>query len=88
MHHGGSVCWTTFTFENLDFPTHVRKLKKTYGLKQVPRAWYEWLSKFLIDSGFNMRKTDTTFFNKRKENDLPIIQRGTDESLCENFVTW
>lgn len=32
-----------------------------------------------------MRKIDTTFFNKRKENDLPFIRRGTNESLCEDF---
>ena len=40
-------------FENHDFPNHVFKLNKAlYGLKQVHRAWYEQLSKFLIDNGF------------------------------------
>ena len=37
-------------FENLDKPNHVFRLKKVlYGLKQAPRAWYERLSKFLLE---------------------------------------
>nr|GEZ81453.1 retrovirus-related Pol polyprotein from transposon TNT 1-94 [Tanacetum cinerariifolium] len=34
------------------YPDHVYALDKAlYGLKQAPRAWYDVLSKFLIDSG-------------------------------------
>ena len=37
-------------FEDSKFPNHVFKLTKVlYGLKQAPRAWYERLSKFLIE---------------------------------------
>ena len=40
-------------FENHKLPNHVFKLKKAlYGLKQAPRAWYERLSKFLLEKGF------------------------------------
>ncbi|GJT21637.1 retrovirus-related pol polyprotein from transposon TNT 1-94 [Tanacetum coccineum] len=36
-----------------EFPNHVCKLDKAlYGLKQAPRAWYETLSKFLIQHKF------------------------------------
>ncbi|GKE52328.1 retrovirus-related pol polyprotein from transposon TNT 1-94, partial [Tanacetum coccineum] len=32
-------------------PTHVYRLKKAlYGLKQAPRAWYDTLSRFLLDN--------------------------------------
>ena len=40
-------------FENHEFPNHVFKLSKAfYGLKQIPRAWYERLDKFLNDNGY------------------------------------
>ncbi|GKF31940.1 retrovirus-related pol polyprotein from transposon TNT 1-94, partial [Tanacetum coccineum] len=36
-------------FVDQDNPSHVYKLKRAlYGLKQVPRAWYDMLSSFLI----------------------------------------
>lgn len=41
-------------FENPDFSNHVFKLDKAlYGLKQASRAWYERLSKFLLENGFS-----------------------------------
>ncbi|GJR36626.1 retrovirus-related pol polyprotein from transposon TNT 1-94 [Tanacetum coccineum] len=40
-------------FESSEFPNHVCKLDKAlYGLKQAPRAWYETLSKFLLQYKF------------------------------------
>ena len=37
-------------FEDQKFSNHVFKFTKAlYGLKQTPRAWYERLSKFLIE---------------------------------------
>ncbi|GKA84474.1 retrovirus-related pol polyprotein from transposon TNT 1-94 [Tanacetum coccineum] len=41
-------------FVDLDHPTHVYRLKKAlYGLKQAPRAWYDTLSRFLLDNKFS-----------------------------------
>ena len=46
-------------FQSFNFPNHVFKLKNAlYGLKQAPRAWYERLSKFLLENRFNMGKND------------------------------
>ena len=82
-------------FESFNFLNHVFKHKKAlYGLKQAPRAWYERLSKFLISSGFNMGKINTTLFIKPKENDMLIVQIYVDDiifgatngSLCEEFA--
>nr|GEX98448.1 reverse transcriptase domain-containing protein [Tanacetum cinerariifolium] len=50
-------------FVNNQYPDHVYALDKAlYGLKQAPRAWYDVLSKFLIDSGFQKCSIDTTLF--------------------------
>ena len=39
------------SFEDYEFSNHVFKLNKAfYSLKQAPRAWYERLSKFLMDN--------------------------------------
>ncbi|GJT24599.1 retrovirus-related pol polyprotein from transposon TNT 1-94 [Tanacetum coccineum] len=41
------------SFIDPDHPTHVYHLKKAlYGLKQAPRAWYDTLSRFLLDKKF------------------------------------
>ncbi|KAK2356142.1 putative mitochondrial protein [Trifolium repens] len=46
-------------FEDLKNPEYVYKLKKSlYGLKQAPRAWYERLSNFLLENGFQKGQVD------------------------------
>ena len=53
---------------------HVYKLEKTlYGLKQVPRAWYERLSVFLVENGFSKGKVDKTLFIKHQNEDILIV---------------
>ena len=62
---------------------HVYRLKKAlYGLKQAPRAWYERLSKFLLEKNFIRGKVDTTLFIKKKDNcrNLPFSRRATRDS--------
>nr|GEX13725.1 retrovirus-related Pol polyprotein from transposon TNT 1-94 [Tanacetum cinerariifolium] len=42
-----------------DHPTHVYRLKNAmYGLKQAPRAWYDTLSRFLLDKKFSKGAVD------------------------------
>nr|GEV54120.1 uncharacterized mitochondrial protein AtMg00810-like [Tanacetum cinerariifolium] len=44
-------------FVNPYHPTYVYRLKKAiYGLKQAPRAWYDTLSRFLLDKKFSKGK--------------------------------
>nr|GFA50556.1 hypothetical protein [Tanacetum cinerariifolium] len=50
-------------FVSKQYPNHVYSLDKTlYGLKQAPRSWYDVLSQFLIESGFQKGSIDTTLF--------------------------
>ena len=61
-------------FEDFEKPNHVYKLQKTlYGLKQAPRAWYERLSKFLIEKGFSRGSVDTTLFLKKHKHDMLVV---------------
>ena len=67
-------------FENNEFPNYLFKLDKTlYGLKQVPRAWYERLSNFLLENDFRRGKVDNTLFLKTKGEHLLIVQVYVDE---------
>nr|GEW43251.1 retrovirus-related Pol polyprotein from transposon TNT 1-94 [Tanacetum cinerariifolium] len=56
-------------FANPDHPTHVYLLKKAlYGLKQAPRAWYDTLSRFLLDNKFSKGAVDPTLFTRIQAN--------------------
>ncbi|GJS90088.1 retrovirus-related pol polyprotein from transposon TNT 1-94 [Tanacetum coccineum] len=61
-------------FEDLDFPDKVYKVEKAlYGLHQAPRAWYETLSTYLLDNGFQRGKIDKTLFIKRYKGDIFLM---------------
>lgn len=81
-------------FEDPKFSNHVFKLIKVlYDLKQIPRAWYERLNKFLIKNKFSRGKIDTTLSIKKNNNMFlvqiyvdDIIFGATNESLCKEFA--
>nr|GEW29436.1 ribonuclease H-like domain-containing protein [Tanacetum cinerariifolium] len=55
-------------FEDLKFPDRVYKVEKAlYGLHQALRAWYETLSTYLLDNGFQRGQIDKTLFIKRSK---------------------
>src|ERR687886_229713 len=81
-------------FESTKFPNHVYELKKAlYGLKQAPRAWYETLSKFLLENNFLRGNVDKTLFIKKQGNDTLLVQIYVDDiifgscsqTLCKEF---
>ena len=50
-------------FMDLKHPDYVYRLDKAlHGLKQAPRAWYETLAQFLLESGFQRGTIDKTLF--------------------------
>jgi len=69
-------------FEDIEYPDHVYQLKRALcGLKQVPRAWYERLSKFLLEKGFSRGNVDNTLFSKRKGKDILLVQVYVDDII-------
>ncbi|GKD95906.1 putative ribonuclease H-like domain-containing protein, partial [Tanacetum coccineum] len=81
-------------FEDPKFPDRVYKVEKAlYGLNQAPRAWYETLSTYLLDNGFQRGQIDKTLFIKRFKGDILLVQvyvddiifRSTRKEMCTEF---
>ncbi|GKD42598.1 putative ribonuclease H-like domain-containing protein [Tanacetum coccineum] len=81
-------------FEDLDFPDKVYKVEKAlYGLHQAPKVWFETLSTYLLDNGFQRGKIDKTLFIRRDKGDILLVQvyvddiifGSTKKSLCTEF---
>nr|GEV53658.1 hypothetical protein [Tanacetum cinerariifolium] len=69
-------------FVSKQYPDHVYALDKAlYGLKQASRAWYDVLSKFLFNSGFQKGLIDTTLFIKKKGGHIMLIQIYVDDII-------
>ncbi|GKA38260.1 putative ribonuclease H-like domain-containing protein [Tanacetum coccineum] len=81
-------------FEDPDFLDRVYNVEKElYGLHQAPGAWYETLSTYLLDNGFQRGKIDKTLFIRRVKSDILLVQvyvddiifGSTKKSLCIEF---
>ncbi|GJR43038.1 retrovirus-related pol polyprotein from transposon TNT 1-94 [Tanacetum coccineum] len=81
-------------FVDPDHPTHVYRLKKAlYGLKQAPRAWYDTLSRFLLDNKFSKGVVDPTLFTRKTGKHILLVQiyvddiifASTDPKACDIF---
>nr|GEV23361.1 retrovirus-related Pol polyprotein from transposon TNT 1-94 [Tanacetum cinerariifolium] len=61
-------------FIDPDHPTHVYRLKKAlYGLKHAPRAWYDTLSRFLLDNKFSKGAVDPTLFTWKIGKNILLV---------------
>nr|GEW88752.1 retrovirus-related Pol polyprotein from transposon TNT 1-94 [Tanacetum cinerariifolium] len=81
-------------FVDPDHLTHVYRLKKgLYGLKQAPRAWYDTLSRFLLDNNFSKGAVDPTLFTQKTGKHILLVQiyvddiifASTDPQACDMF---
>ncbi|GJR77506.1 putative ribonuclease H-like domain-containing protein [Tanacetum coccineum] len=81
-------------FEDPDFPDKIYKVEKTlYGLHQALKAWYETLSTYLLDNGFQRGMIDKTLFIRKDKGDILLVQvyvddinfGSTKKSLCNAF---
>ncbi|GKF54800.1 retrovirus-related pol polyprotein from transposon TNT 1-94, partial [Tanacetum coccineum] len=75
-------------FVDQDNPSHVYKLKKAlYSLKQVPRAWYDMVSSFLISQQFTKGAVDPTLFTRHAGNDILPVQIYVDDIIFASSNT-
>ncbi|GJR17476.1 retrovirus-related pol polyprotein from transposon TNT 1-94 [Tanacetum coccineum] len=69
-------------FIDANHPSHVYKLKKDlYGLKQAPKAWYDGLSKFLLQNHFFKCTIDSTLFIRCFNDDILVVQVYVDDII-------
>ncbi|GJW70058.1 retrovirus-related pol polyprotein from transposon TNT 1-94 [Tanacetum coccineum] len=62
------------SFVDQDHPNHVFRLKKAlYDLKQAPRAWYDMLSKFLLNQKFIKGVVDPELLTRKEGRDLILM---------------
>ncbi|GJW75807.1 retrovirus-related pol polyprotein from transposon TNT 1-94 [Tanacetum coccineum] len=82
---GLRLCGKSFynsRFEDPDVPDRVYKVEQAlYGLHQAPRAWYETLSTYLLNNGFQRGKIDKTLYIKRYKGDILMVQVYVDEII-------
>ncbi|GJR27692.1 retrovirus-related pol polyprotein from transposon TNT 1-94 [Tanacetum coccineum] len=72
-------------FIDADHPSYVYKLKNAlYGLKQAPRAWYDELSKFLLQNHFFKGTIDPTLFIRRFDDDILVVHVYVDDIIFVN----
>lgn len=68
-------------------PSHVFKLRKAiYGVKQAHRAWYERLTKFLINQSYIRGGTAKTLFIKKKNWKLMVAQILVAQIYVDDIV--
>nr|GEY03808.1 retrovirus-related Pol polyprotein from transposon TNT 1-94 [Tanacetum cinerariifolium] len=65
----------------LNFLKSLQSRKGTYGLHQAPRAWYETLSTYLLDNGFQRGMIDKTLLIKRDKSDILLVQVYVDDII-------
>nr|GEX05968.1 retrovirus-related Pol polyprotein from transposon TNT 1-94 [Tanacetum cinerariifolium] len=69
-------------FVDPDHPTHVYRLKKAlYGLKQAHRAWYDTLSRFLLDNDFSKGAVNPTLFTRKTGKHILLVQIYVDDII-------
>nr|GEW32462.1 hypothetical protein [Tanacetum cinerariifolium] len=69
-------------FEDPDFPDRVYKVEKAlYRKHQAPRAWYEIVSTYMLENGFQREKIDKTLFIKRHKGDILLFQVYVDDII-------
>nr|GFA39440.1 hypothetical protein [Tanacetum cinerariifolium] len=63
-----------------ELPQFIR-LDALYGLKKVPRAWYDEFSTFLLQNEFSIGIIDLTLFTRHFDDDILVVQVYVDDII-------
>ena len=82
-------------FVDQDHPTHICRLRKAiYGLKRVPRTWYQEFHTFLLSFGFKNSYVDASLFVFNVDGHIlyflvyvdDIIITGNNPAMVDRFM--
>ncbi|GJT14539.1 retrovirus-related pol polyprotein from transposon TNT 1-94 [Tanacetum coccineum] len=66
-------------FEDPKLSNKVYKVEKAlYGLHEVPKAWYETLSTYLLENRFRRGTIDKNLFIKKDKDDILLVKQKDD----------
>ncbi|GJS79626.1 ribonuclease H-like domain-containing protein [Tanacetum coccineum] len=90
---GKNAIGTKWVYRNKKDERGIVVRNKARLVAQAPRAWYETLSTYLIESGFRRGTIDKTLFIKKEKCDIllvhvyvdDIIFGSTKKCLCDEF---
>ncbi|GJX06616.1 retrovirus-related pol polyprotein from transposon TNT 1-94 [Tanacetum coccineum] len=69
-------------FVDPDHPTHAYRMKKAlYCLKQAPWAWYDTLSRFLLEKKISKGEVDLTLFARKTGKHILLVQIYVDDII-------
>ena len=76
-------------FKDEKFPDHVCLLKRSlYGLRQGPRTWFDRLSLFILDYGFQCSVADPSMFVYRNGESIMILLVYVDDIILTGSNTY
>lgn len=77
------------SFKDEKFPDHVCLLKRSlYGLRQGPRTWFDRLSLFILDYGFQCSVADPSMFVYRNGESIMILLVYVDDIILTGSNTY
>lgn len=76
------------SFVDKRHPHYVCRLRNAfYGLKQVPRVWYQWFAYFLLKMGFVITHSDNSLFTFRHGTNMAYLLLYFDDIiLCTSAL--
>lgn len=74
-------------FESVNSKGKVCNLKKAqHGLKQSPRAWFNWFTKAMVSFGYKLSNGDHTIFGTHQDSKIIILIVYMDDIIVTGKI--